>query len=64
MVLRVKHYKDLVHAELLDGRHLPCGLLMGTALESDGLTPVVAPGLNTAVRRDNGVVAGGRRGDH
>lgn len=49
VIICVKHHKDLVDAQLLCGRGPPGGLLMGAALKGDGLTPLVAPGLDDAL---------------
>lgn len=64
IVLRIEHHKDLVHAELLGGRRRPDGLVVWAALEGDSLTPLVASGLDAAVRGGDGVVAVGGRSDH
>lgn len=45
----VKQDKDLVHTKLLGGWCRPDGFIMGAAVEGDGLTPVVAPGLDAAI---------------
>lgn len=63
-VFGVEHHKDLVHAELLGGRRRPGGLVVRAALEGDGLTPLVASGLDVAVRGGDGVVTVGGGGDH
>lgn len=64
MVVSIEHHKDLVHAELLGGRRRPGGLVMLAALEGDSLAPLVASGLDGAVRGGDGVVAVGGGGDH
>lgn len=37
---------------------------MGAALEGDGLAPLVASGLDLAIRGGDGVVTAGGRSDH
>lgn len=64
IVVGVKHHKDLVHGELLGGGHHPRGLIMNTALESDGLTPLVASGLDLTVRKRDGILAVRGGSDH
>lgn len=49
VIICIKHHKDLVDAQLLCGRGPPSGLLMRAALKGDGLTPLVAPGLDDAL---------------
>lgn len=49
VVIRVKHHKDLVDAQLLCSRGPPTGIFMSAALKGDGLTPLVAPGLHGAL---------------
>lgn len=56
VVFGVEHHEDLVHAELLGGRRLPDGLVVWAALEGDGLTPLVAFGLDGAVGGGDGVI--------
>lgn len=63
-VVGIEHHKDLVHAELLRRRRRPDGFVVWAALEGDSLTPLVAPGLDGAVRRGDGVVAVGGGSDH
>lgn len=64
MVVGIKHHEDLVHAELLGGRCHPGGFVVWAALEGDGLTPLVASGLDSAVRGGDGVVTVGGGSDH
>lgn len=64
VVVRIKHHKDLVHAELLGGRDPPEGLVILAALKGDRLTPLVASGLDGAIRGGDGVVPVGGGGDH
>jgi len=64
MVLRIKHYKYLVNTELLGRLFCTRCHIMWTALKGDGLTPLVASGLNFAVRGDDGIVTTGGGSDH
>ena len=64
MVVGVKHHEDLVHAELLGGWRRPGGLVVRAAMESDGLAPLVASGVDFAIGGSDGVVAVGRGSDH
>lgn len=49
IVFCIEQDKDLVHTELLGGWRHPDGLIMGAAVEGDGLTPLVASGLDAAI---------------
>lgn len=64
VIIRVKHHKDLVNAQLLCGRGPPIGIFVRAALKGDGLTPLVAPGLYGALRGGDGVFTVRRGGDH
>lgn len=64
MVVSIEHHKDLVHAELLGGRGPSDGLVVWAALEGDSLTPLIASGLDSAIRRGDGVVTVGGGSDH
>lgn len=63
-IISVVQDKDLVHAEHLGGFHVSQRLVMLAALEGDGLTPLVRPGLSGAVGQAHYVVPSGGRGDH
>ena len=63
MVLSIKHHKDLIHRELLGGQCHPGAVIMWTPLEGDGLTPLVASGLNAAIRGDDDIASVGGGSD-
>lgn len=63
-VVGVVHDKHLVHVEHLRGPHVSQGVAVLAALEGDGLTPLVRPGLSGAVGQVEYVVPGGGGGDH
>lgn len=50
VVIRIKHHKDLVNAQLLCGWGPHAGIFMRAAIKGDGLTPLVAPSLDSALR--------------
>ena len=58
-IISVVHDKDLVHAEHLGRFHVSQRLAVLAALESDGLTPLIRPGLSGAVGQAHYVVPGG-----
>lgn len=63
-VVGVVQDEHLVHVEHLRGSHVPQGVAVLAALEGDGLTPLVRPGLGGAVGQEERVVPGGGGGDH
>lgn len=63
-VVGVVHDEHLVHIEHLRGPHVSQGVAVRAALEADGLTPLVRPGLGGAVGQGELVVPGGGGGDH
>lgn len=62
--IRIVHDKHLVHVEHLSRFHVSQRLAMLAALEGDGLTPLICPGVSGAVGQAHYVFAGGGRGDH
>lgn len=64
LIIGVIHDKNLVHTEHLGRFNFSWRLIILAALEGDGLTPLVRPGLSGAVRKANYIVSGGGWGDH
>lgn len=64
LIASVVHDKHLVHAEHLGGFDVSQGLAVLAALEGDGLTPLIRPGVGGAVWEAHHVVPGGGRGDY
>lgn len=58
-VILVVHDKHLVHTEHLSRFHVFQRLAMLAALEGDGLTPLICPGVSGAIGQAHYVVAGG-----
>lgn len=58
-IISVIHDKDLVHAEHLSRFHVSQRLAVLAALEGDGLTPLIRPGLSGAIGQAYYVVPSG-----
>lgn len=64
LITGVIHDKYLVHVEHLGRFHVSVGLVVLAALEGDGLTPLIRPGVGGSVRQVHNVVPGGGGCDH
>ncbi len=58
-IISVVHDKDLVHAEHLSRFHVSQRVAVLAALEGDGLTPLIRPGVGGAIGQAHYVVPSG-----
>lgn len=58
-VISIVHDKHLFHAEHLSRLHVSQSLAMLAALEGDGLTPLICPGVSGAIGQAHYVVSSG-----
>ena len=63
-IISIIHDKDLVHTEHLGRFNVSQRFAVLAALEGDGLTPLIRPGVSGTIRQTHDVVPCGGRGDH